>query len=161
MFCHPRGSGGPACINVFRWMLAFAGMTALVADESFLARGATANAKDRLVAPALMWAIGSGDEDCVRLLLESGADANVRDAEGVGALVLARRKTGRICWKYSWPPGLWTEAVKVQKPKVGGSETKNGCVKFANFSKTVSCCAATKMIFLPGNKIPEIISKDA
>jgi hypothetical protein len=32
---HPRASGGPACMNTFRWMPASAGMTAFVADESF------------------------------------------------------------------------------------------------------------------------------
>ena len=66
------------------------GHVALV--HAFLAKGASANAKDRRGAPALLWAIGSGHIDCVRLLLKSGADANVRDAEGLGALALARRK---------------------------------------------------------------------
>jgi ankyrin repeat protein len=37
-------------------------------------------------------AIGSGHPDCVWLLLDSGADANARDAEGSSALALARRK---------------------------------------------------------------------
>ena len=66
------------------------GHVALV--HAFLAKGASANAKDRRGAPALLWAIGSGHGDCVRLLLNSGADANVRDAEGLSALALARRK---------------------------------------------------------------------
>lgn len=66
------------------------GHVALV--HAFLAKGASANAKDRRGGPALMWAIGGGYADCVRLLLASGADANAKDAEGVTALALARRK---------------------------------------------------------------------
>lgn len=66
------------------------GHVALV--HAFLAKGASANAKDRRGAPALLWAIGSGKGDCVQLLLDSGADANAKDAQGLSAIALARRK---------------------------------------------------------------------
>jgi hypothetical protein len=60
--------------------------------HAFLAKGASANAKDRRGAPALLWAVGGGKADCVRLLLDFGAEANAKDAEGICALALARRK---------------------------------------------------------------------
>jgi hypothetical protein len=66
------------------------GHVALV--HAFLAKGASANAKDRQGSPALLWAIGSGHGDCVRLLLDSGADPNAKDAAGLSAMALARRK---------------------------------------------------------------------
>jgi hypothetical protein len=66
------------------------GHVALV--HAFLAKGASANAKDHRGAPALLWAIGSGHSDCVRLLLSSGADVNAKDAEGRSSLALARQK---------------------------------------------------------------------
>lgn len=66
------------------------GYVALV--HAFLAKGASANAKDHRGAPALLWAVGSGHADCLRLLLGSGADANAKDAEETSALALVRRK---------------------------------------------------------------------
>lgn len=60
--------------------------------HAFLTHGASANTKDRRSSPALLWAIGSDQRECLRLRLKSGAGGNVRDADGMGALALARRK---------------------------------------------------------------------
>ena len=60
--------------------------------HAFLAKGASANARDAKGGPALHWAAGRGVADVVRLLIRSGADVRALDAGGKSALDIARGK---------------------------------------------------------------------
>ncbi len=50
--------------------------------HAFLAKGASANARDARGGSALHWAAGRGKLDVVQLLLDEGADAGARDGAG-------------------------------------------------------------------------------
>ncbi len=63
------------------------GHVALV--HAFLAKGASANARDARGGSALHWAAGRGKRDVVELLLAEGADARARDDAGRTALYVA------------------------------------------------------------------------
>jgi hypothetical protein len=60
--------------------------------HAFLAKGASANARDGKGGPALHWAVARGNADVVRLLLASGADVDAGDGRGQTALDVARTK---------------------------------------------------------------------
>ncbi len=57
--------------------------------QAFLAKGASANARDARGGSALHWAAGRGKLDVVELLLAEGADAGARDGAGRMALDVA------------------------------------------------------------------------
>ncbi|HKG80875.1 MAG TPA: ankyrin repeat domain-containing protein [Pyrinomonadaceae bacterium] len=71
------------------------GQTALMEANStakvklLVANGAQLNAKDEQGETALIHAVDRGDVEVVEALLQAGADASVRDAKGVTALMLA------------------------------------------------------------------------
>lgn len=60
--------------------------------HAFLARGASANARDGKGGPALHWAVARGNPDVVRLLIGNGADVMARDATGQTARDVAEKK---------------------------------------------------------------------
>lgn len=60
--------------------------------HAFLAKGASANARDAKGGPALHWAVARGNGQVVRLLLAEGADVNARDSMGQTALDIALKK---------------------------------------------------------------------
>jgi hypothetical protein len=60
--------------------------------HAYLAKGASANARDAHGGPALHWAVARGSAEVVRLLLANGADVNARDARGQTALDIAVKK---------------------------------------------------------------------
>lgn len=62
--------------------------------KHFIARGAPLDAADRSGDTPLLAAVKRLNVEAVRLLLEAGANRNVRDAEGVTALHLAARRQG-------------------------------------------------------------------
>ncbi len=57
--------------------------------HAFLAKGASANARDARGGSALHWAAGRGKIDVVALLLAEGADVDARDGAGRTALDVA------------------------------------------------------------------------
>jgi len=59
--------------------------------HAFLAKGASADARDGHGGPALHWAVGSGKPGIVQLLLENGADAGAVDGNGQTARELAEK----------------------------------------------------------------------
>lgn len=59
--------------------------------HAFLAKGASADARDEKGGTALHWAVARRRLDVIELLLTHGADARVQDAAGCGALELAER----------------------------------------------------------------------
>jgi ankyrin repeat protein len=61
--------------------------------HAFLAKGASANARDARGGSALHWAAGRGKRDVVELLLAEGADVNARDGAGRTALGVAECRT--------------------------------------------------------------------
>lgn len=63
--------------------------------HAFLAKGASANARDKRGSPAILWAIGGGKIEPLKLLLQAGADPNDKDGDGTTPLTLARRKNRR------------------------------------------------------------------
>ena len=66
------------------------GHVALV--HAFLAKGASANARDAAGGSALHWAAGAGKPVIVELLIKHGADVLARDGRGRSALDVARAK---------------------------------------------------------------------
>lgn len=60
--------------------------------HAFLAKGASADARDADGGPALLWAVARGKADIVALLIAEGADVNARDGDGTGALDLALKR---------------------------------------------------------------------
>ena len=60
--------------------------------RAFLARGASADARDDRGGSALHWAAGGGHADIVALLLEAGADPACRDHNDLTPLDVARRR---------------------------------------------------------------------
>ena len=58
--------------------------------HAFLAKGASANARDQRGGTALHWAAARGRLDVVALLIDHGADASSADADGETALDVAR-----------------------------------------------------------------------
>lgn len=60
--------------------------------HAYLAKGASANARDANGGPALHWAAGRGSAAIVALLLDHGADVHLRDNVGQSALDVARKK---------------------------------------------------------------------
>jgi len=60
--------------------------------HAFLAKGASANARDDQGGTALHWAAGRGAPDVVALLLAHGADRNQRDGAGRTALDVAEKR---------------------------------------------------------------------
>lgn len=75
--------------------------------HAFLAKGASADARDEKGGTALHWAVARGRLDVIELLLAHGADAGVQDAAGCSVLELAeRRELGEI-----------TEALRRRLPK--------------------------------------------
>ena len=60
--------------------------------HAFLAKGASANARDAKGGPALHWAAARGNLEIAALLLKHGADASALDATGQTALDVARAK---------------------------------------------------------------------
>jgi hypothetical protein len=66
------------------------GHAALV--HAFLAKGASANARDQNGGGALHWAAGRGVPDVIALLLSHGADPDMRDASGHRALDVAESR---------------------------------------------------------------------
>lgn len=63
--------------------------------DAFLAKGASADARDEKGGTALHWAVARGQLDVIELLLAHGADAGVQDAAGCSALELAERRDMR------------------------------------------------------------------
>ncbi|MGO4871374.1 MAG: ankyrin repeat domain-containing protein [Roseiarcus sp.] len=61
--------------------------------HAFLAKGASANARDARGGTALHWAAGRGKLDVVELLLAEGADIDARDGAGRTALGVAECRT--------------------------------------------------------------------
>ncbi len=61
--------------------------------HAFLAKGASANARDASGGPALHWAAGRGKIDVVALLIAEGADVDARDGAGQTALDVAERRS--------------------------------------------------------------------
>jgi len=62
--------------------------------EALLDAGASVNAQNEQGVTALIYAVSNGKQGAVRLLLERGADPNMRDAGGDTALAIARRQAG-------------------------------------------------------------------
>ena len=60
--------------------------------QAFLAKGAQIDAVDGNGATALFWAVARRSLDLVALLIEHGADVNMRDLDGLSALGLAEQK---------------------------------------------------------------------
>jgi hypothetical protein len=60
--------------------------------HAYLAKGASANARDANGGPALHWAVARGNGQVVELLLVHGADANARDGNGKTPLDVALKK---------------------------------------------------------------------
>ena len=60
--------------------------------HAYLAKGASANARDDKGGPALHWAAARGSRAIVELLLSHGADAAAQDGVGQTALDVARKK---------------------------------------------------------------------
>lgn len=60
--------------------------------HAFLAKGASADAKDANGGSALHWAAARGNEAIVRLLIGHGADVSIRDSTGQTARGVAARK---------------------------------------------------------------------
>ncbi len=60
--------------------------------HAFLAKGASANARDPKGGSALHWAASRGDENVVQLLLAHGADVKAKDALGRSALAIAEAR---------------------------------------------------------------------
>jgi hypothetical protein len=60
--------------------------------HAFLAKGASASARDDRGGPALHWAVGRGSADVVTLLITQGADLAAVDSVGQTARQLADRK---------------------------------------------------------------------
>ncbi|MEO5373296.1 MAG: ankyrin repeat domain-containing protein [Alphaproteobacteria bacterium] len=60
--------------------------------RAFLARGASADARDAHGGPALVWAVAAGEAAVVRMLIAAGADVNQADAGGITPLALAVRQ---------------------------------------------------------------------
>lgn len=60
--------------------------------HAFLAKGASANARDARGGPALHWAAARGVAEVVELLIRSGAEVGARDGRGRSALDVARAK---------------------------------------------------------------------
>lgn len=60
--------------------------------HAFIAKGASANAKDENGGSALHWAVGRGNLDIVALLIAEGADVNVRDVKNQTPLDVATAK---------------------------------------------------------------------
>lgn len=63
--------------------------------HAYLAKGASANARDARGGTALHWAVGGGRAEIVALLLRAGADPAALDGAGQTAADVARRK-GRV-----------------------------------------------------------------
>jgi len=59
--------------------------------HAYLAKGASANARDAKGGSALHWAAGRGDPAIVALLLQSGADVGALDGVGQTPLDVARK----------------------------------------------------------------------
>jgi hypothetical protein len=60
--------------------------------HAFLAKGASADARDADRGSALHWAAARGATDVAELLLAHGADVNARDASGLSPLDVAERR---------------------------------------------------------------------
>lgn len=60
--------------------------------HAFLAKGASANARDGNGGPALHWAVARGNDLVVRLLIGHGADIAARDGSGLTARAVAEKK---------------------------------------------------------------------
>jgi len=60
--------------------------------HAFLAKGASANARDAKGGTALHWAVGRGALPIVELLLQQGADVHGTDGVGQTALAVALKK---------------------------------------------------------------------
>lgn len=60
--------------------------------HAFLAKGASANARDSKGGTALHWAAARGNADVVRLLIDHGAEISARDASGQTARDVAAAK---------------------------------------------------------------------
>lgn len=60
--------------------------------HAFIAKGASANAKDAKGGSALHWAVGRGNLDIVSLLIAQDADVNVRDAKNQTPLDVANTR---------------------------------------------------------------------
>jgi ankyrin repeat protein len=62
-----------------------------------VARGAVVEAKDNHGWTALMYAAENGHVDCVRVLLNAGADMEAKSTDGGTALMSAAEEA--CCWK--------------------------------------------------------------
>lgn len=60
--------------------------------HAFLAKGASADARDERGGAALHWAAARGNAEVVALLLEHGADAAAQDSGGATPLAVAERR---------------------------------------------------------------------
>ncbi len=63
--------------------------------HAFLAKGASANVRDKQGSPAILWAVGGGKTECLKLLIQAGCDPNAKDRDGTTPPVLAKRKKRR------------------------------------------------------------------
>ncbi len=60
-----------------------------------LAKSAHANACDKQGSPAILWAAGGGKTECLKLLIQAGADPNAKDRDGTTPPALANRENSR------------------------------------------------------------------
>ena len=68
----------------------------IAAVGKLLSEGANANAKDEEGTPALMQCVVYAETECMKLLLDRGADPNARNAAGATALIWAAGDAAKV-----------------------------------------------------------------
>lgn len=65
------------------------------AGARVLAKGAHANACAKQGSPAILWALGGGKTECLKLLIQAGVDSNVKDPGDLASMALAEQRNRR------------------------------------------------------------------